>query len=307
MARSRTGGTTGLLSGKLGDVIYSITRNADGSFRQSLSSNPEIRTNPNTDDQARARCTMATIERAMFTFRDFVGTGWEGVEPGTLSVSEFSRYNYNAIKDYVEMFWDMGIEPEIQFNFPKKGQQQPRGGCYRLSQGTLKMRRNWLIDYAPEGNPHFGVRSWPKNGQLTVKDWLDWNGLEVGDQLVFVFFEEGRTPSLAKCCYYIFATNTNVNPNTIVTNSNFKQLFVLQSNVGGSIFFNAETNVISYSFDDAQGLGLIGVSVDGVRLRRVINGKIYYNTCDLFAGYYEPFETWHWQNLSQVKSSWTTP
>ena len=304
MARSRTGGSNGLLSGKLGDVIYSITRNGDGSFRQSISNNPSYRDNPNTDEQARARCTMATIERAMFTFRDFVSTGWEGIDAGTNSVSAFSRYNYNAIKDYVEYFWDMPEEFELQFNLPKKGQQQPRAGCYRLSQGSLKLRKSWHVDYALAGNPHYGVRSLAVDGQLTVKEWLEYNGLEIGDQLVFVFFEEGRTPSLARACYYIFATNANVNPNTIVRNNNFKSLFVLQSNVGGSVTFNEATNVVSYSFDDPQGLGFIGVSVDGVRLRRVIDGRIYYNNCDLFVSMHEPFETWHWQNLSQVKSSW---
>ncbi len=306
MARSRTGGTTSLLSGKLGDVIYSITRNPDGSFRQSISDNPVFRENPNTDEQARARCTMATIERAMFTFREFVASGWEGVDPGTNSVSEFSRYNYNAIKDYIEYYWDMPDEFELQFNLPKKGQTQPRGGCFRLSQGSLRLRKNWFRDYAPAGNPHFGVRTFPISGQLTVKEWLSWNGLDIGDQLVFAFFEEGATPSKAMACYFLFATNENVNPNTIVTRSNFKNLFVLKSNVGGSVTYDDSTNVVAYSFDDQQGFGLIGVSVDGVRLRRVVNGKTCYNTCDLFCPYYEPFETWHWQRLSTVKSSWLT-
>lgn len=304
MARSRVGGTSSLLSGKVGDVIYSITRNADGSFRQQISANPIIRENPNTDEQARARCTMGTIERAMFTFRDFIASGWEGVDRGTNSVSEFSRYNYNAIKEYIEFWWDVSGEPELQYNLPKKGQTQPRGGCFRLSQGSISLRRHWIRSYAPVGNPRFMVQSWEYPNPMTLAAWLDWNGMYIGDQLVFVFFEEGRTPSLAKACYFLVATDKFANPNTILTQSNFRSLLIMKSNVGGNITFNPDNNQLTYQFTDQQGLGLIGVSVDGVRLRREVNGKVLYNTCDLSAPYYDPVETWGWQRLSTVKSSW---
>ena len=68
---------------------------------------------------------MATIERAMFTFRDFMGTGWEDVPKGTLSVSAFSKYNYNEIKDFLEVMFDDDSNYEVMWNLPKKGQPQP--------------------------------------------------------------------------------------------------------------------------------------------------------------------------------------
>lgn len=304
MARSRTGGSSGLLSGKLGDVIYSITRNSDGSFRQQVSNYPESRENPNTDAQARARCTMATIERAMFTFADFMGTGFEGVQSGTISVSEFSRVNYNAIKEYLEYMWSFDVEVDNYWNLPKKSQTQPRAGQFILSRGSLRNPTRWARGYAQVGNPRFSVQTYPVPGSLSVRQWLEANQLLIGDQLVFIFFEEGRTPSLSRCCYFLFATEMNVNPNTIITRQNFRQLFTLKSNVGGSITWDDEGNQLRYLFEDTQGYGFRGVSVDGIRRRRQVGDRLLYSTCELSAPVYEPVSTWGWQTMRQVKSSW---
>lgn len=304
MARSRTGGSSGLLSGKLGDVIYSITRNSDGSFRQQISANPEFRENPNTDAQARARCTMGTIERAMFTFSDFMGTGFEGVASGTLSVSEFSKVNYNAIKEYLDYMWDFDVEVDNYWNLPKKGQTQPRAGQFILSRGSLRNPTRWLRGYAPVGNPRFSVQTMPVEGHPSVASWLEANQLQIGEQLVFVFFEEGRTPSLSRACYFLFATEQNVNPNTLITRQNFKQLFTLKSNVGGSVTWDEDYNRLLYLFEDTQGFGFRGVSVDGIRRRRQVGDRLLYSTCELSAPVFEPVETWGWQTMKQVKKSW---
>lgn len=141
MARSRIGGSSGLLSGKVGDVIYSITRNADGSYRQQLGINPESRFNPNTDAQARARMTMGLIERAMFTYVDFMGTGFEGVDLGTNSVSRFSELNYNAIKYEIEEYWNMEDWPDWS-RVPSKAGNEPE---------------RWMLHYIPWFAPVGGL------------------------------------------------------------------------------------------------------------------------------------------------------
>ena len=238
MARSRVGGSKALLSGKVGDVIYSITRNSDGTFRQQISANPDERINPNTDAQARARLTMATIERAMFTLRDFMGTGFEGVDRGTLSVSEFSRVNYNAIKEQIEFWWDDPEGYEESYNLPKKGQGQPRAGAFILSRGSLRADNALIVSGRGLSDPYFVVRTSNRSGGVTLQTWLAQNSMKIGDQRVKAIFMEGVTPSKTAVAYIIIATNLNANPNAILTHSNFRQHLILSSNVPLNISFN---------------------------------------------------------------------
>lgn len=304
MARSRAGGTSALLSGKLGDVIYQITRNADGSFRQSIQSNPSTRENPNTFEQARARCTMATIERAMFTFRDFVASGWEGVPKGTLSVSEFSKVNYNYLKDFLEVMFDDDSNYEVRWNLPKKGQTQPRGGNFILSQGSIRIRRNWLLDNYGGTTPWWGVRSWPVSDTPTLANWLSTNGLDLGDQLVFVQFMEGETPSKSMVTYAIVATEKTSNPDAIITSNNFRQLLTLKSNVPCNVTFNNSSKVLSIRFERGADYGLRCLSCSCERLRREVNGKLLYNNAELSPWSDDTVHEYGWQGMRTVRPSW---
>ena len=304
MARSRSGGTSGLLSGKLGDVIYSITRNADGSFRQQVSANPEYRENPNTDAQARARCTMATIERAMFTFRDFMGTGFEGIDKGTNSVSKFSEINYNNIKEQIEFWWDDPENWDDQFNLPKKGQQQPRGGCYILAQGSLRIHSLWMLGWGGLNNPYFYFRTNQTGANVSLKDWLAVNGMLIGDQRVKVVFMEGTTPSKSAVVYVIVATSLSANPNTVISRSNFRNLLTLSSNIPLNVTFDDATGRMTFEFTRGADYGFRCASMDADRLRRLKNGKLLYSNCELTTlGGYDPSD-YGWQTLSQVKNSW---
>lgn len=304
MARSRRGGTSGLLSGKVGDVIYSITRNPDGSYRQQISANPEERFNPNTDAQARARCTMATIERAMFTFRDFVGSGFEGVARGTDSVSEFSRLNYNAIKEQIEFWWDAPEGWEDQFNLPKKGQTQPRAGCFILSRGTLRLHFLWRFSWGGLNDPWFLLMTNVAGRNVSLLEWVTKNGMKIGDQRIKVIFMEGVTPSKAAVVYVLVATNQNANPNTIITRQNFRNLLTLSSNVPLNVVWDDATSVINFEFTRGAEYGLRCASMECERLRREDNGILRYNNAELIPlGIYTP-QDFGWQNLAQVYQSW---
>lgn len=304
MARSRVGGTSGLLSGKLGSVIYSITRNSDGSFRQVIGSNPESRFNPNTFDQARARCTMATIERAMFTFADFVTTGWEGVPPGTLSVSEFSRANYDYLAEYLKVMFDDDSDYDVHWDLPKKGQTQPRDGNFILAQGTVRPRWNWNIDGVIAMRPRWGIRS--RSGLISNKfgDWMDYNGLHSNEQFVFIFFMAGRTPSLSRVVYVIVAPAMNANPNATINSTTFRNLLTIKGNYPCNVFYSNETNVLNIQFERGEEFGFKCCSSNAVRYRRIVGDKILYNNCELGANSDDPVTDYGWQGMRVVRPSW---
>lgn len=304
MARSRTGGSSALLSGKVGDVIYSITRNTDGSFRQQISANPVERENPNTDAQARARMTMATIERAMFTLRDFMGTGFEGVDRGTNSVSKFSEVNYNAIKEQIEFWWDDPEGWDEYYNLPKKGQGQPRAGAYVLSQGSMKVQDALVVNGRGINDPYFVVSTSNRNGGVSLKTWLAQNSMRIGDQRVKAIFMEGVTPSYTAVVYIIIATNTNANPDVILTSSNFRKHLILNSNVPLNVIFDNSTGVLSFAFERGADYHFKCFSMYAERFRRPKGNVFLYNNSEFIPhAWYTPSD-YGWQNLSNVKSSW---
>ena len=304
MARSRRGGPSGLLSGKLGDVIFSITRNLDGSLRQQISANPVTRENPNTFEQARARCTMATIERAMFTFADFVSTGWEGVPPGTLSVSRFSEVNYNYLADFLKVMFDDDSDYDVHWDLPKKGQASPRDGDFILSQGSLKRTSNWITGWGGLDSPYWFVQSKPYSGDGRLGDWLQVNGLAPGDQWVFVWFVQGRTPSKSMVQWVLVAAEINAPVNTEITTQNFRQLLTLKSNVPLNVTFNNQYKRLKFEFLQGANYDLKRCTSYAERFRRSQAGKILYNNCELFCLSDDPVSDFGWQGMREVRPSW---
>lgn len=305
MARSRAGGTSALLSGKLGDVIYQITRNPDGSFRQSVMDNPESRINPNTDAQARARLTMALIERAMFTYRDFMGTGFEGVDPGTNSVSKFSEVNYNIVKYDIDTYWDVEEWPDWNYDFPKKGVSAVKDGCYTISQGTLRDNLNFW-PYGTYGERReFGFNTRVLEQAPTVKHFLDANGLRPGMQYVAIFFCQGTTPSKSFIAWLMIWTEESVRLNDNLTSSNWRKYIKTNSNVYANTYFLTDTGQLVMKCDQLDTYHISRTGCFGHRLRVRENGKYRYNTCEMMWNVFPtPQEAWGWKTLWEVKPTW---
>lgn len=306
MARSRVGGTSGMLSGRVGDVIYSITRNADGSFRQQTAFNDGIRENPNTDAQARARLTMATVERAMFTFRDFMGTGFEGVALGTNSVSKFSEVNYNAMKYEIDEYWDDPEWPDYNYDFPRKGQGTPKDGCFIISQGSLKSNDYILTQPASGGRDWFGVETLAIEPPFTVRKFLGRNGLKPGMQFVGIFYCEGITPSKSFVAWLMFWTDETVNLDAILTSSNWRNYIHTNSNVMLNAYMVADNAKLWLRCDNIARYQISRTGCMGKRLR-IRDGNIYrYSTCEMmWACFPDPQTAWGWKTVGDVKDSWT--
>lgn len=305
MARSRVGGTSGMLSGRVGDVIYSITRNADGSFRQQAAFNDGIRENPNTDAQARARMTMATVERAMFTFRDFMGTGFEGVALGTNSVSKFSEVNYNAMKYEIDTYWDEPDWPDYNWDFPRKGQGTPKDGCYIISQGSLRYNNYIHLIGSNINRDWFGVETLDLEQPVTVRKFLGRNGLKPGMQFVGIFYCEGLTPSKSFVAWLMFWTNENVNLDAILTSSNWRKYIHTNSNVLMNAYMVNETGKLWLRCENLAQYQIKRTGCVGKRLR-IRDGNIYrYSTCEmLWACFPDPQTAWGWKTVGQVKNTW---
>lgn len=305
MARSRVGGSKGLLSGKLGDVIYSITRNSDGSFRQVIGANPESRFNPNTDAQACARMTMGMIERAMFTFRDFMGTGFEGVDPGTNSVSKFSEVNYNEIREEILQYWDMPDWTEWNYDFPKKGQTVPKDGEFIISQGSIRWDGLVYCVPATTNRRYFEVECLSRGVQPTVRHWLASHNLKAGMQFVGIFFCEGTTPSRSFVAWIMLWTDENVRLDDVITASNWRNYIKTNSNVPLNSYFSDSDGSLHLRCERLDDLQISRTGCTGRRVRMWDGAKFRYNNCQMqWVVFPTPQEAWGWKTLWDVKPTW---
>lgn len=305
MAHSRVGGSKGLLSGKLGSVIYSITRNSDGSFRQVIGANPESRFNPNTDAQACARMTMGMIERAMFTYRDFIGTGFEGVELGTNSVSKFSEVNYNEIRDEILAYWDMPDWTEWNYDFPKKGQTVPKDGMFIISQGSIRWDGIIYCQPATANLRYFEVDCLGRGVRPTVRHWLASHNLKPGMQFVGIFFCEGTTPSRSFIAWIMLWTDENVRLDDILTASNWRNYIKTNSNVPINSYFSDSDGSLHLRCERLDDLQISRTGCTGRRVRMRDGDKFRYNNCQMqWYVFPTPQEAWGWKTLWDVKPSW---
>lgn len=305
MARSRVGGSKGLLSGKVGDVIYSITRNSDGSYRQGIGANPESRFNPNTDAQACARMTMGMIERAMFTFRDFMGTGFEGVDPGTNSVSKFSEVNYNEIREEIVQYWDMPGWSEWNYDFPKKGQTVPKDGMFIISQGSIRWDGLVYCVPATTSRRYFEVECLGRGVQPTVRHWLVSHNLKPGMQFVGIFFCEGTSPSRSFVAWIMLWTDENVRLDDVITASNWRNYIKTNSNVPLNSYFSDSDGSLHLRCERLDDLQVSRTGCTGRRIRMRDGAKFRYNNCQMqWVAFPDPQKAWGWKTLWDVKNSW---
>lgn len=304
MARGRVGGTHGLISGKVGDIIYSITRNPDGSYRQKVGSVPSDPTYMNTDEQARARLTMATIERAMFTFRDMMGTGFEGVDSGTNSVSKFSELNYNKFKEDIASAWALDMPDFVRCDLPLKGQAIPKDGEFIISQGTLRHFVGFNGSYGGGNRPHFNWTTIRFNNYTTLKEALWQSGVYIGDQIACFMFGKGRTPKQSMVVWWVMYTDPGLSPKTYIDESNFREYLKFNSNVQISVLYDNSDKGVHVIANDLSSYGISNWGCIGWRRRAVKGGIIRYSTQSMEYKKTDPWGREGWLSVPDVKDSW---
>ena len=304
MARSRVGGSSGKLSGKVGDVIYSITRNPDGSFKQLVSVNPAERENPNTEAQAKARLTMATIERAMFTFKDMMGTGFEGVDAGTNSVSKFSEVNVNKFKEDIAAAWDNDMYDYVRLDVPLKGNKYAKDGEFIISQGSLRKIEGITNNWSYGAHVHFNFNMVHLGNYNTLKEALWESNFYIGDQIAVFMFGRGQTPSQSFLVWFTMWTDESQPPTTIITKDNYRQFLKFKSNIPLKTRYNEQTHYIEAYAENLESYGLYGFGCIGYRRRHYKNGHFCYSTQSMKSFYNDPWTRYSWASVPDVKSSW---
>lgn len=307
MARSRVGGTRGLLKGKVGDFVYQITRDEYGQFRQNVYGYTADPYNPSTDAQICARAAMACVERAMFSYYDFIYNAFQGKQAGNESINEFSRINYQAIRNQFDAYYIDEEFNEPYWDFPLKGNTMVKSGLFTISQGSLRMRDSFA--YGMYANQNILFQMWERENhpQQTVGDFLSRYGLKQGDILDFLIVVYGRTQSNNFVGHIQMCVQLGVNLNTIITSANFKTLlgFASDFRLNVNYYNNVGNFLISYEVPDNNTYkACFGYAC---KLSRYDNYRWLFNNAQITlpddvyfgrAGWRTPFEVFSkWKNI----------
>ena len=157
------------LSGKVGDVVY---RMRDG--QNIASQKASVVKNPRTDAQQTQRMIMATVSAAYSAMKEICDHSFEGITYGSKSMGEFMRRNIAIMKSQ-------------QQEFNAKGNPYMLPNPLIVSNGSIPTiaidsvtANNVRIELTTNYNVPQAINT------LTVKQFHDLMGIEIGDQITIV-------------------------------------------------------------------------------------------------------------------------
>lgn len=248
MASGRVGGTRSKVRGQVGDVVYQVVRNADGTYTQISYGKPEDVTQSITPRlQAQRMCT-AIVEALM---RDLKPIGRICMQSGankSKSLNAFSSFNLQLVANDCKSKWNGGG----RFYYPLTGMigtpSEEMGGAFMLSSGTwqytgfdsLVFTSNvtaiWPYQWA-FGKWFAGLRFSVRLGQETVGQFLGRHFMTSLDTVCFACFHDYYDWEVhpddptwyTKHSYIIASVDSTVPHETVLTREVLASLFKIES------------------------------------------------------------------------------
>lgn len=250
MATSRVGGTKGKLTGQVGNTIYQVRRNDDGTYTQIVYNKGErTETTITPKLQAQRMCT-AMVESLMRDLRPVATISFQSGKNKSQSLNAFSSANLRVVKrDCMEHWYGNN-----RFVYPRHYRTdidiQDLGGLYMISSGTLQYnlfdaminddypQANWL-DIQSAGAWLFGVKFYCEVGHLTVEEFRRAHKMTVLDKIVFCGLREWMSyvpdpddpTTYVKHSYIIASQNMSVPSSAVMTPEVIRELFKFQSDM----------------------------------------------------------------------------
>lgn len=108
MARSKVGGSSGKLKGQVGDVVYQVKKNSDGTYTQYVYSKGERTEETITPTlQAQRMCT-AMVQSIMRDLKEVWRLSWQNARTKIASLNEMSSFNLRLVLNDAHMHWYEG-------------------------------------------------------------------------------------------------------------------------------------------------------------------------------------------------------
>lgn len=250
MATSKVGGTSGKLKGQVGDTIYQVKKNSDGTYTQYVYQKGERTEETITPRLQAQRMITAIVESIMRDLKEVWRLSWQDAKTKVASLNEMSSYNLRLVQNDAKMHWygnNLFIYPH---RLRTDKQIKDLGGVFRISQGTLlkNLFDSEIYDDFP-ARRWSGVRSFSDQlygvvfsanfGRETVAEWMRRHGITYSDNVCFCGFHdwykwnEGDEESVEywKNEYFIVSFDMSVPQGAIMTPQILDQLMKIKSSL----------------------------------------------------------------------------
>lgn len=247
MAVSRVGGSKGLLRGQVGDVIYQVVKNPDGTYSQTVYGKKDKTTETITPRLQAQRMCMAMVESLMHDLKEIGRISFQSGRTKSNSLNAFSANNVRMVQRDCQAHW----YEQNRFVFPRRYSTikdiQDLGGPYIISSGTLSYdlfdciefdnfpRSNW--QGLPNDNYYlYGLRFSCQIGRESVSAFLARHRMSILDTVAFCGFRswidwgdgEVEPTEYMKHEYFIAKINNRVPSSAIMTLDVIKELFTIK-------------------------------------------------------------------------------
>lgn len=249
MASGRVGGTRSKITGQVGNTIYQVRRNDDGSYTQiTMQKGVATKTTTTPKLQAQRMCT-AMVESLM---RDLKEVGRISMQSGvnkSKSLNAFSSMNLMLLLQDCKANWYSGN----QFIYPTRSAEKlyvnDLGGNYLISAGTLQGNLFDRLYYEPKayrvlngisktGNQFFGLELNVQLNVDTIESFMLRHRMTRLDSIVFCAFrhwleyniEEDELQEKTQHSWVICKINPSMPSETILDESAIARMFVTNSN-----------------------------------------------------------------------------
>ena len=273
MAVSRVGGSSGKLSGQVGNDIYQIRKNADGTYTQTVyQKGQRVETTFTPRLQAQRMC-IGMVESLMKQLKPVVGISYQSGRNKTASANAFSAANIRLVLRDAQEHWyanNSFVFPYFRRGYPDFSDL---GGPYMMSSGTLQYNLFDEVYYneMPKAgwepvervNDLFnGLRFDCRIGYETIEQFRKRHKITAMDAVCWVGFREWMVyndpeedPDMFyKHDYIIASMNNSLPSNTILTRNVILQLFNIKSDMDVNVIFKKDnTSFAIGKLTDLQG------------------------------------------------------
>lgn len=259
MAVARVGGTKAKIRGQVGDQIFQVKRNSDGTYTQytyAKGVRTEVTLTPRLQAQ---RMCMAIVESMMRDLKPIARISFQSAKTKNASLNAFSSFNTQLVLRDCQEHW----YGDNKFLFPYRNRTdvnvKDEGGPFMLSSGTLKdniydlLIEDWfghyqMYDIDIYHEYFFGVLFNCRIGIDTLNDFRKAHRMTIFDQIGICAYrrwidwvtDPDDPVEYLKHEYIIASFNQNIPGNTVLTADVLKSLFVIQSGWTAKVYIRRD-------------------------------------------------------------------
>ena len=241
MASGRVGGTKSLISGKVGDDVYSIVKSEDGGYRQVVANYVPTKAQTKTIKLAVQQMCTAMVQAMMRDLKPLGRVSFQSGANKSKSLNAFSSYNLYLVAREAKDHWN-----EVHdFEFPEKGEGLKVGGRWILSSGSLNYNcfggyfgdsfsDSWIDPKVRYSWASFGVWFEKRNQYRTIGEWMDSYKLTYSTEVwCACYFTNQEDTGLGQYAYVHIKLNPQVGRSLPNTEENISNLFIINANRWG--------------------------------------------------------------------------